>query len=224
MRAISLVKKPLIFIPLLIVTISMSVFAFVDIVNRHKAPILPDEIADRGHFEGNLYTNNYLGWQFVIPNQFDTISDQTRHRNVSKVAKDNNMIFDTNGTIRLLGIKKKNNKSSTLTSSLDIRSFFPDLKNIDDWFRGTKKLIDKKIENSGAVVNMTRNKIKIDQATFDVADFSYSKNNAVIYHQKMFVMFSKEYALTITIGAENSTDFATLINGLKKSKFKKMNN
>ncbi|MHC1705048.1 MAG: hypothetical protein AB9846_14150 [Tenuifilaceae bacterium] len=201
---------------LLLISVLIVISAFYDLVNKHRN-ILPAEIADSGFISDSVYVNNYLGWEFEIPRDYETISNELRDKISNEVS---NGKFDAKGTIKLLGIKKKTNKSSALTSTLDIRGYFPEIENPEEWYVITKDLLEKQLKNSGTTIELTKNKIQIDSITFEIADISYKKGNDLVYHQKMIFKFLNEYILTISIGADNVSDFEILFDNLKKTKFK----
>ena len=211
-----LLKNPWFYIPLSIVTMTLATISAIDIVKNNKISI-PAELADSGNIIDSLYTNDYLGWQFVIPAGYEILSGKIRDERIKESYKEN---YDSNSSIKLLGLKGWENKSSTLISSLDIRSYFPNIKNTDDWYKLAKELLDKQLKNSGTTIDETKTKIIIDEVDFESADFTYTQNNKLIYRQKMIFKLYKDYILTITIGSDNQDDLFELYEHLKRSEFK----
>ena len=171
-----LLKNPWFYIPLSIVTMTLATLSAIDIVKNNKK-IKPTELADTGKIIDSLYTNDYLGWQFVIPAGFEILSGNLRDERIKETYKEN---YDSNSSIKLLGLKGLENKSSTLTSSLDIRSYFPDIKKTDDWYNLAKELLDKQLKNSGTTIDGKRAKITIDEVNLEFAHFIYTQNNKLI--------------------------------------------
>ena len=210
-----LLTKPWFYIPLSIVSVTLATLSTIDLVKKNKKTI-PTEIADLGQITDSLYTNSYLGWQFVIPEGYEILSNKLRDEGIKKILNGN---YDSNSSIKLLGLKSRENKSNFLTSSLDIRSYFPDIKKTNDWYNIIKELLTKQLKNSGTTINVTKAKLIIDEVNFEIVDFTYKQNNKFVYHQKMIFKFYEDYILTITISSDNQDDLIELFEHLKKSKF-----
>lgn len=210
-----LFTSPWFYIPLSIVTMTLAILSAIELVEKNKKSI-PTELADPGQIIDSLYTNDYLGWQFVIPDGYRILSNKLREDQIKKTSIGN---YDSNSSIQLLGIKSRENESSSLTSTLDIRGYFPDIKEPNDWFNMAKELLDKQLKNSGKVINGTVSKIVIDEINFEIADFTLTQNNNLIYHQKMIYKFYDDYIFSIAIGSDNQDHLTELFKQLKKSKF-----
>ena len=210
-----LLTNPWFYIPLSIVTLTLATMSAIELVKKNKKSI-PTELADSGQIIDSLYTNDYLGWQFIIPKGYGILSSKLREDRIKKAYGGN---YDSNSSIKLLGLKSRENESSSLTSSLDIRSYFPEIEKPDDWFNMAKELLDKQLKNSGTAINGTKAKLIIDETNFEIADFTFTQNNNLIYHQKMIFKFYEDYILTITISSDNQDDLTELFKHLKKSKF-----
>lgn len=210
-----ILTKPWFYIPLSILTITLAVFSTIDLVKKNKKSV-PKIQADFGRIIENKYINNYLGWEFTIPEGYDTIPNHTRDSRIKKGAGKN---FDAKSAVKLLGIKNKENESSKLTSSLDIRSYFPEIKNAADYFDLTKELLEKQFQKSESTFNMTKHKTQIDGVDFNLVELEYKKNNKLFYLQRMYFKLYEDYILTISLSSDNITDFDILVKNLTESKF-----
>jgi len=195
-----LLTNPWFYIPLSIVTVTLATMSAIELVKKNKKSI-PTELADSGQIIDSLYTNDFLGWQFVIPKGYGILSSKLREDRIKKASRGN---YDPNSSIKLLGLKSRENESSSLTNSLDVRSYFPEIEKPNDWFNMAKELLDKQLKNSGTAINGTKAKLLIDETNFEIADFTFTQNNNLIYHQKMIFKSYEDYILTRT-----SSSFAT---------------
>jgi hypothetical protein len=207
--------KPWFLIPFCIITLALATNSFLDLVKKHKKSSLVTTI-DKGQITDHIYHNKFLGWEFVIPEGYESISDDLRDE---KLKNESNGKFDSNSSVKLIGLKKKEHQTSTITSSIDIRSFFPNIKNSDDFYNLAKDLIDQKVKDTETLIKANKTNIIIDKLNFEMADFIYFKHNNITYYQKMIYYFSDEYLLTITIGSDNQNDLNELFENLKKSTF-----
>ncbi len=212
-----LLTKPWFYIPLSIFTITLAIFSAIELVDKNKKSA-PKIQADIGQIYDNKYFNDFLGWEFTIPEGYNTIPDQVRDARIKKGSGQN---FDPNSSIKLLGIRNTENESITLTSNLDVRSYFPDITNSEDYFDLTKGLLSNQFQNTTTTFNLTQDKTQIEGIEFDLADIEYKKNNESFYWQKMYFRFYKEYILTITLSSDNIPDLNVLSKSLEDSKFKK---
>ena len=210
-----LLTKPWFYIPLSILTITLTVFSTIDLIKKNKKSV-PIIQADPGQIIDNKYVNNYLGWEFTIPEGYDTIPAQLRDARIKKGSGQNS---DSNSSIKLLGIRNTQIESITLTSNLDVRRYFPDIKNPEDYYDLTKELLRNQFRNTTTTFTLTQGKTKIEGIEFNLAEMEYKKNGNSFYWQRVYFKLYKEYILTITLSSDNFAYSSVLSNRLKESKF-----
>jgi hypothetical protein len=203
------------YLPIFIICLSIGLIVFYDCNGKNNKLLVN---IDSGSIKDSIYSNDFLGWSIKIPSRFDTIPATTREEIIKKISKDN---YDSNGTIKLLGIKKIDNKSTSLVSTLDIKSYYPDYTKPNDWYKVTEDLLNKQLKSNGFTFDFKKSQTDINRITFYSADITFFKESKKCYHQYMIFRFLKDYVLTITIGSDNDKDFKLLFDNLKNSKFKK---
>lgn len=205
-------KNPWIVIPFILVMILLNYNSFKDFFGNRV--VLPSVKVDNGTITDSIYHNDYLDWTFIIPSDYEIITNKEIESAGEKGNKlIDNKTDDKKEPIRLLNIS---NGLIDFMSNLNPRVLFPNLTSEERYF----EIIGEKLQNA------SNDKIKFEKQNqgvllIDSIEFKYVEYFMIGDNNKVGLMyisrFNKDYIFDLSLTYRDTQQAIKFLGRLKQS-------
>lgn len=205
-------KNPWIVIPLILVMILLNYNSFKEFFRNRV--VLPSVQVDNGTITDSIYHNVYLDWTFVIPSDYEVITNteiESAEEKGNKLL--DNKTNDNKKPIRLLNIS---NGLIDFMSNLNPRVLFPNLTSEERYF----EIIGEKLQDA------SNDKIKFEKQNqgmilIDSLEFKYIEYFMIGENNKVGLMyisrFNQDYIFDLSLTYRDTQQAIKFLDRLKES-------
>lgn len=178
--------------------------------------VLPDVKIDNGTVIDSIYHNDYLGWTFIIPSDFNI----TPISEIESSEKKGNEILGNKPNknekpIRLLNIS---NRFIDFRSGLNPRALFPNLTSEERYLEDVENRLKSVDNNKFRIEKKNQGIVFIDSLEFKFLELlliGEKKNIGMVFMSR----FNKDYILDLSFSYQDSLQAVRFLDRLKKSDF-----